>query len=70
MSISIGGIDLPNAIINLEYELARTQRLLEWVLNNNIGVLKAPPRDAVQKIDADSLEFLKKKYPDAGIEKK
>ena len=70
MSISVAGIDIPNAIINLEYELARTQRLLEWIVNNNRGTLKAPPIDAVIAIEAEALASLQKKYPEAGIAKK
>ena len=67
MSISVGGINLTDAIINLEYELNRTQQILEWVLNNNQG-LNAPTSEAMNKIDSNAVKSLTKKYPQAGIQ--
>jgi hypothetical protein len=69
MSISVGGIDLANSIINLEYELNRTQRLLEWIVRNN-PTLHAPPPQVMAQIDAEAIEALQKKFPEAGIQKK
>lgn len=68
MSISIGGIDIANAILNLEFELGRTQRILEWIVNNNPN-LRGPGQADMVKIADDSVETLQKKYPEAGIEK-
>ena len=67
MSISIGGINLADAVINLEYELNRTQQILEWVVNNNQN-LSAPTGDAMGKINTDAMKRLIKKYPQAGIQ--
>ncbi len=69
MSIKVGGIDLGSAIINLEYELGRTQRLLEWIVNNNVGIT-APPPNVVSQIDNEAIAAVQKKHPDAGITKK
>jgi hypothetical protein len=69
MSISVGGIDLTNAIINLEYELGRTQRILEWIVQNNPS-LNAPPGYVMSKIDEESFAALQRKFPDAGIQRK
>jgi hypothetical protein len=69
MSISVGGIDLTNAIINLEYELGRTQRILEWMVRNNPS-LRAPPTNVMAQIDEESFAALQKKFPEAGIQKK
>lgn len=67
MSISVNGINLPEAVLNLEYEMMRTQRILEWVLNNNVG-LRGPTAAAMQGIDAEAVQALQKKYPAAGIQ--
>lgn len=68
MSISIGGINLAESIINIEYELNRTQRILDWIIQHN----KIQPPDAAEmkKIDDDALSALIKKYPQAGISAK
>lgn len=68
MSISIGGINLGEAVINLEYELNRTQQILEWVINNNQN-LSAPSGAAMEKINNDAMARVIKKYPQAGIQK-
>lgn len=69
MSISVGGIDLTNAIINLEYELSRTQRILDWMVRNNPS-LRAPPASVMSQIDEEAFAALQKKFPEAGIERK
>lgn len=69
MSISVGGIDLTNAIINLEYELNRTQRILDWIVNNNSS-LRAPSAQVMAQIDSEAFQVLQKKFPAAGIQKK
>jgi len=69
MSISVGGIDLTNAIINVEYELNRTQRLLEWIIRNNPN-LQAPPQHVISQIDQEAFAALQKKFPEAGIQRK
>lgn len=68
MSISVGGIDLTAAIINLEYELGRTQRILEWMVRNN-PTLKGPPSYVMTQIDNEALAALQKKFPEAGIQR-
>jgi len=68
MSISIGGINLAESIVNIEYELGRTQRILEWIIQHN----KIQPPDAVEmkRIEDEALSALIKKYPQAGISAK
>jgi hypothetical protein len=68
MSISVGGIDIASSIINLEYELARTQRILEWLLANNPS-LRAPPPSVMSRIDEEAFLHLQKKFPEAGIQR-
>lgn len=68
MSIKIGGVDLSKSIINLEYQLNRTQKLLEWLLNNNQSLNK-PDSEVLNQINDEALKMLQEKYPEAGIEK-
>jgi len=68
MSIKIGGVDLSKSIINLEYQLNRTQKILEWLLNNNQSLIK-PDSEVMKQIDNEVLKVLQKKYPEAGIKK-
>lgn len=65
MSINVGGINLVEAIINIDYELNRTQRILEWVMQNN--QIKTPDQTVMGKIDEEAIKALQIKYPQAGI---
>jgi hypothetical protein len=69
MSISVAGINLVDAVVNLEYEMMRTQQYLEWLQRNNPG-LRWPDAPAVAQINDAALTSLKKKYPEAGIARK
>ena len=68
MSISIGGINLGEAIINLEYELNRTQRILDWIILNN--KIQPPTAEEMKKIEGEAFAALVAKYPQAGISQK
>lgn len=68
MAISVGGINLAEAIINLEYELNRTQRILDWAIQNNR--LKMPSVEDVKQMENAAIDDIIKKYPQAGISKK
>ena len=65
MSINVGGINLVEAIINIDYELNRTQRILEWIMQNN--QIKTPDQTVMSKIDEEAIKALQIKYPQAGI---
>ncbi len=70
MGISFGGMDIANEIVELHFQLRRTQKLLEFVINKSPvigGVLSA---DDIKAADKDALDFVQKKFPDMGIEKK
>ena len=69
MSISVGGINLAESVLNLEYELNRTQQILEWIVVNNQHV-SGPPPEVMKKIDDSATSELIKKYPQAGIQKR
>ncbi len=69
MGISIGGIDLAKEIIELHFQLRRTQKLLELVINRSpvIGGVLGP--DDIKLAEADALDYVQKKFPDMGIQK-
>lgn len=67
MSISIAGIDIATAIVNIDMELIRTQKLLEWIVNNNVG-LRGPDQAAMVAIEQQAAAVVKAKYPEAGLE--
>jgi|JI6StandDraft_1071083.scaffolds.fasta_scaffold01378_11 hypothetical protein len=65
MSVSIGGINIPESLIMCEWRLGVVERLLEQVMPF------LPPGTVTQaKIDqirSDVFNELQKKYPDAGL---
>jgi hypothetical protein len=63
MSIKIGNIDVANEIIDLRYQTIRLQLILENIINNNNNI-KAPTMNELKLIDDETLEKLKKIYPD------
>lgn len=70
MGINVGGVDIVGEIVELNFQLRRTQRLLEIVLGKgNVlgGTLTARDLELAEK---DALEFVQNKFPDMGIHKK
>lgn len=68
MGIQIGGIDVANAVIDVEFRI----NVLEKVIDK---LLKAVPPGTLtdndlQKFRDDSIVMLQNKYPSAGITKK
>ncbi len=66
MGIEIGGINLAEAIVNIDYQLLRIQKILEWVVNNN-ELISAPDKETMAEINNEVTNTLKKKYPNAGV---
>lgn len=69
MSIKIGDVDIANEVIELHYQLIRTQLLLEDLLKNNPNIT-APTKDKVLQIDNQAIALLQNKFPNMGITKK
>ncbi|WP_103030276.1 hypothetical protein [Salinibacter altiplanensis] len=65
--MKIGGINIVEAVVNLEYQVMRTQKILEWVVNNNVSI-NTPNERQMEEIDRKVVNDLQEKYPDAGIE--
>ncbi len=68
MSISVGGINIPESLIMCEWRLGVVERILDRTLQ------MLPPGSItpqmVEQIRSEVFEELKKKYPDAGLSRK
>ena len=67
-----GDIEVSKEIIELHYQLHRTQKILELLMNKLSTALgtsgRLEPKD-IAEADRDALEFVQKKFPNMGIEK-
>jgi hypothetical protein len=69
MSIQIGDINLTNEIIELHFQVLRTQMLLEKIVQNSSSTYK-PNQSDVRDIEERALQILNQKFPNMGIAKK
>jgi|GEM_PF-4425288 len=69
MSILIGGIDPSKEIVELHYELRKTQFLLEKIINSEKFRNSFSPED-IEKADEVALKHVQRRFPDMGIQKK
>ena len=69
MSIQIGDINIANEIIELHYQILRTQFLLQSLADKNPD-LNHPTAEEVSDIEAKAIEILQKKFPKMGIKRK
>lgn len=65
MSLSIGGIDLTDSIINTEFRLGVLERVVDRLLR--VAPLGTVTDADMKKIRDEVLQALQKKYPEAGI---
>ena len=70
MGISAGGIDISNEIVELHYQMRRTQKILEILLSKSPQLGQLLTSDDLILSDNDALDFVKKKFPDMGIQRK
>ncbi|MDR0227837.1 MAG: hypothetical protein LBI72_02055 [Flavobacteriaceae bacterium] len=68
--MTLGDIDVAGEIIDLNFQLLRTQILLEEVLKHNAETMKLPSPEAMQEINEFALQAIQKKYPNMNIAKK
>lgn len=68
MGIKFGEIDA-NQIIENEYRIGVLERLLEAVINKSNGLIKIDNQE-IEKFRKDTIEQLKNKYPNSGLEYK
>ena len=69
MGIKIGDIEIANEIVELNYQVLRTQMILDEIIKNN-PTMNRPSAEALKQIDSKAIELLQKKYPTMGISKK
>jgi hypothetical protein len=69
MSARIGGIDIVSEIVELTFQLRRTQSLLELIINNNQSLTKPTPSE-VEAAEKEALSYVQKRFPDLGIHEK
>lgn len=68
MSISVGGIDLTQAVIDAQFRVAVLERIVEHLLNR-IGAGAITPAD-IERYRNEAFADLQKRYPQAGLERK
>jgi hypothetical protein len=69
MGIKIGNLDISNEIIELHFQVLRTQLLLEEIMRRN-NLVNAPNQQEMEQIENRVIDILNKKFPDMGIKKK
>lgn len=69
MSIQIGDLNIANEIVELHFQVLRTQLLLELILQRS-GNSYRPTQTDVAEIESKAIEILNKKFPSMGITKK
>lgn len=66
MSIKIGDINIAQEIVELHFQLTRTQLILENVLNKNPQLRKLS-KDELEEIERKTLALLIDKFPNMNI---
>ena len=64
MGVSIGGVDLLNEIIDLRFQLLRTQLILQHI-STKANVTLTP--EELITIENDAFTLLKQKFPHLGL---
>ncbi|MDM1045693.1 hypothetical protein HX004_13025 [Myroides sp. 1354] len=68
--MKLGDIDVAGELIDLNFQLLRTQILLEEVLKHNAETLKLPSPEAMNEINEFALQSIQKKFPNMNIAKR
>ena len=58
----ITNLNIIKEIVDLNYQLLRTQLILEYILNNNSSLNK-PDANQMKSIDDNAITYIQKKYP-------
>jgi len=66
--MKIGEIDVPNSIINLEFDVNVIQQVLNHLIENNSDSKKLT-KDDMERFKTNAIKMLQKKYPQMGIKK-
>ncbi|AJA69098.1 hypothetical protein HX045_14540 [Myroides odoratimimus] len=68
--MTLGDIDVAGEIIDLNFQLLRTQILLEEVLKHNAETMKLPSPEAMNEINEFALKSIQQKFPNMNIGRK
>lgn len=68
--MTLGDIDVAGELIDLNFQLLRTQILLEEVLKHNSETMKLPSPEAMNEINEFALKSIQKKFPNMNIGRK
>lgn len=66
--MKIGEIDVPNSIINLEFDVNVIQQVLNHLIENHSNSKKLT-KDDMERFKTNAIKMLQKKYPQMGIKK-
>ena len=69
MSVQIGDINIANEIVELHFQILRTQLLLELILQKSSSTYQ-PTANDVKLIEEKVLGILNQKFPTMGITRK
>lgn len=68
MSIKIGDLDLANEVLELHFQVIRTQMILDSIINANPNLLGLTDQQ-MQSINDRALGTLQQKFPNMGIQR-
>ncbi len=69
MGIKIGNLDIANEVIELHFQVLRTQLLLEEIINRN-NLTNPPNQQEMIALENRVIDILNQKFPEMGIQKK
>ena len=69
MGIKIGNLDVAKEVIELHFQVLRTQLLLEDIIQRN-NLTELPNQQEMINLEKRVIEILNRKFPDMGIHKK
>ena len=70
MAIKVGDVEVANQILENEFRLANLEKILEFIANNNQGKIVVPNQVQLEQMRSLSLQQMKTKYPNMGLELK
>lgn len=68
MSISVGGINLVDGVIDAQYRIGVLERVVDHLVQRSApGIIT---KADIERYQGEALADMQKKYPDAGIKRK
>jgi hypothetical protein len=70
MGIKIGDIDIAQEIVELNFQLRKTQKFLEILTNKLSGNNVVLTNEDLELAEQDALKFVQEKFPNLGVQRK